>query len=204
MGKDSAFRTTRLFVLGVTIGAFSLIAAASIASGQPRKIPTIEPLDLESRKKLVEQREFVATLARRYVGSTLTGQSISDLRIVQRLYDRLPTRDRGLAPFKERAVPDKRRIYEIQALGVVLGDVMAHNFELQWVVFEDKYGRGRALNVEGTKDLVFPVTMLSKRYEKSLPVDVKALYDDIAATLSKKPKEPVRRKMPIKPRILTE
>jgi len=185
-GENPVFRTARVLV----VGAISLFAVASIASGQLEKVPSIEPLDLASREQLKEQREVVATLARRYVGSAISGGSLNDLRILQRLVDRLPTRDRGLVPFNERAVPDKRRIYEIQALGVVLGDVMAHNFGLEWVVFEDKYGRGRALNVRGTKDLVFPVTMLSKRYEVSLPVDVRAIYDDVAATLSKKPERP--------------
>ncbi len=194
------FRTARIFATGVAC----LFAAASIASGQLEKRPTIEPLDFASREKLDEQRELVATLARRYVGSSISGSSLNDLRILQLLFDRHPMRDQRLAPFKESAVLDRHRIYEIQALGVVLGDVMAHNFDLEWVVFDDKYGRGRALNVKGTEELVFPVTMLSKRYEVSLPVDVRAIYEEVTATLSTKPEKPKRPKMPAKPRMLEE
>jgi hypothetical protein len=175
---------------------FCVFAVASAASGQFEIKSTIEPLDSESRDELKAQRRLVATLGKRYVGSTITGSSLDDLRIVQRLFDRHPPRDRGLVLSQERIIPEKGRIYEMQALGVVVGDVMAHNFDLDWVVFEDKYGRGRALNVRGTTDLVFPVTMLSKRYEVALPVDVKALYDEIAVTLSLKPEKPKRRHLP--------
>ncbi len=167
------------------VGLLFLIAATSVARGQIETAPSIQPLDRASREKLQQQRELVASLARRHVGSSISGRALSDLRTLQRLFDRLPPRDRGLDPFNERAFPDQRRIYEVQALGVALGDVMAHNLGLEWVIFEDEYGRGRALNARGTKDLVFPVTMISKRYEKALPVDVRALYDEIAAARSK-------------------
>lgn len=186
------FRTVGAFAAGV----FCLFALASAALGEFEKKPTIEPLDSKSRDKLERQRKLVATLGRRYAGGMITGSSLNDLRIVQLLFDRHPPRDQGLVLSQGSIVPDKSRIYEMQALGVVVGDVMAHHFDLEWVVFEDKYGRGRALNVKGTKDLVFPVTMLSKRYEVSLPVDVKTLYDEIAETLSLRPEKPRRRQLP--------
>jgi len=167
----------RAFALGVLF----LFIAVSPAPGQIDSGPKIEPLDRPGREKLDQQRELVASLARRYVGSAISGTSLSDLRVIQQLFDRLPERDRSMVPFSERSFPDRRRIYEVQALGVALGDVMAHNLDLEWVIFKDEYGRGRALNARGTMDLVFPVTILSKRYEKSLPVDVRALYEEVAA-----------------------
>ena len=174
-------RTSRVFA------AFAcfLLVATSVTSGPIDTSPTIEPLGISDRDGLQHQRELVATLARRYVGSAISGRSLSDLRILQRLFDRLPPRDRRLSSFNEPGFPDRARTYELQALGVALGDVMVHNLGLEWVVFADEYGRGRALNARGTLDLVFPVTMISKRDEKSLPVDVKALYETVAAARSK-------------------
>ena len=199
--KAPAFRTARVF----TIAVFGLLAAASIASSQLEKRPTIEPLDTESAQRLADQRELVAALAARHVGSRITGESLNDLRIVQLLFDRYPARDRSLLPFKGHAFSDDARVFEIQALGVVVGDLMAHNFGLEWVVFEDSYGRGRALNVKGTRYLVFPVTLLSARYEASLPVDVRAMYDEIEALLTARPETPKnRRKLPPKPQILQD
>jgi hypothetical protein len=181
------------------MGALCLFALASVASGQFGNKPKIEPLDSKSRKELEAQRELVARLGRRYVGSRLSGTSLDDLRIVQRLFDRHPPRDQALVLSHNDITPEKSRLYEMQALGVVVGDVMAHNFDLEWVVFEDQYGRSRALNVKGTTDLVFPVTMISKRYEVSLPVNVRALYDEIAATLSLRPEKSRRRRLPASP-----
>ena len=198
--KNPFVRAARVF----GIGAFCFFVATSIASGQFKASSTIEPLDPASLRKLKKQRELVTTLARRHVGSTLSGDPSNDLRILQRLYDRVPRRDRRLAPFGERAVTDNERIFEIQALGVALGDLMALNFDLEWVMFEDQRGRGRALNVKGTRDLVFPVSMISRLYEVSLPVDLRAIYDETAATLALRPEKPNRPKLPPKPSLPEE
>ncbi len=180
-GERPAARTVRVFAAGVSF----LLAATSVAAAPLETGPTITSLGRSDREQLEHQRELVATLARRHVGSAISGGSLSDLRILQQLIDRLPRRDRRLAPFNEPGFHDRSQIYEAQALGVALGDVMVRNLRLEWVVFEDAYGRGRALNKPGTPDLVFPVTMISKRDEKSLPVDVKALYETVAAARSK-------------------
>lgn len=189
--------TFRIFGFG--IGAFYLLATASMAFDHTVERSTIEPLDDKNRVRLQAQREIVATLARRHVGNNIFGNTKSDLRILQQLFDRYPRRDRRLSNFKGGANSDNERIYEIQALGVVLGDVMARDFDLEWVVFEDQHGRGRALNVKGTKDLVFPVTMLSKLYEVSLPADVRALYEEVKTTLAISSEKSDRRTLPARP-----
>jgi hypothetical protein len=178
------------------VGALCLCANVSLALDPFAEKAKIQPLDFQSNRKLEAQRDLVAELARRYVGSKLSGTSLDDLRILQRLFDRYPASDQGLILSRGSVVPDEQRLFEMQALGVVLGDVMAHHFDLEWVVVDDEYGRGRALNVKGTTDLVFPVTMLSKRYEFSQPVNMRALYDEIAETLAAKPEARKRRQLP--------
>jgi hypothetical protein len=65
---------------------------------------------------------------------------------------------------------------ELQALGVVLGDVMVAQLGFSWAIVEDELGRSRALRLGESDDLVYPVTMISKRVEKDIRFTVEELY----------------------------
>lgn len=116
-----------------------------------------------SDERLMErQRSMVDELARRHVGSPLTGGRLDDLRVLQELLDqRLLQPDQTL---------------ELQALGVVLGDVMVAQLGFSWAIVEDELGRSRALRLGKSDDLVYPVTMISKRVEKDIRFTVDELY----------------------------
>jgi len=129
-----------------------------------------QPLSDSDRTLLERQREVARELARRHVGAPLSGSSREDLRVLQDLLD------------KEVLSPD--RTAELQALGVALGDVMAAHFGLDWVVFEDELGRSRALRLDETEVVIFPVTMLSKRVEKRVPFRVDELWSKTETTLA--------------------
>ena len=122
------------------------------------------------RRQLKQQRAIVAELARRHVGSTPTGRSIEDLRILQEILDR------------EVLAADQTR--ELQALGVALGDVMALRFGLDWVAFQDELGRSRALRLGETDVVIFPVTMISKRVEAGVPFDLDELWRKTERTIA--------------------
>jgi len=107
------------------------------------------------------QRQFVATLARRHFGGPTT-RSKQDLLTLQRIVDE------GLV--------SKDQTYELQALGVALGDVMVAELGYQWVAHVDDTARTRALRYPGSSDVVFPVTMISRRVAAGEPVDVRALF----------------------------
>jgi len=143
-------------------------------------------LSEDDQAELETQREIVRTLARRELGVPPKGGALEDLRILQQLVDA-----RVLAPENE---------YELQALGVVLGDVMAKQLGLAWTIFEDERGRSRALRIPKTDDYFFPVTMISRRYSAHFrpggdalersnvrygEVDVEALYRDIEAQVAR-------------------
>lgn len=121
-------------------------------------------LNSADRYHLLQQRSLVDELARRHVGTGIEGGSIRDLRVVQDLLDR------GVL------APDQT--YELQALGVVVGDVLAQQLGLDWVAVEDGYGRSRALAGENATTLLFPVTMISRRVEAGIEVDVRARYQE--------------------------
>ena len=69
-------------------------------------------------------------------------------------------------------------MYDLQALGVILGDIMDKNLPVRWVIVEDQYGRSRALQFEGTKSLYYPITMISRRVQNNMAVNVRQLYKD--------------------------
>jgi hypothetical protein len=122
----------------------------------------IGPLADSDERLLSQQRSAVDELARRHIGSPLTGGTTDDLRIIQALLDQ-----RVLQP---------DQTYELQALGVVLGDVMVAQLDFSWAVVEDELGRSRALRLGESDERVYPVTMISKRVEADVQFTVNELY----------------------------
>lgn len=163
----------RSSALAALLGLALLLAPASLAAGG-QGIPVrreVLPLAEQDRVRLGEQRDWVAELARRRIGTPTGGGSMRDLRVLQELLD--------------AEVVRRDQVYELQAMGVVLGDVMVQNLGLHWVVVVDEYGRSRALRGQGRDDLFFPVTMISKRVVADMQVDVRKLYDSIAGSIEK-------------------
>lgn len=71
--------------------------------------------------------------------------------------------------------------YELQCLGIVLGDVFVQDLEMEWIMVEDEYGRDPAVRLPNTTMILFPMTMISKRIERGEKVDVFDLYNGSAA-----------------------
>jgi hypothetical protein len=67
-------------------------------------------------------------------------------------------------------------IWKLQALGICLGDALAQELHMDWVVVEDEYGRSPALNWPGTTIYTFPQTLISKRIERGDGIDVRELF----------------------------
>ena len=71
--------------------------------------------------------------------------------------------------------------YELQCLGIVLGDAFVQELKMEWVMVEDEYGRDPAVRLPGTSIVLFPLTMVSKRIEGGESVDVFDLFNNAAA-----------------------
>jgi len=67
--------------------------------------------------------------------------------------------------------------YELQCLGIVLGDVFVQELKMEWIMVEDKSGRDPAVRVPGTSIILYPFTMISKRVERGEKVDVFDLFN---------------------------
>lgn len=145
----------RALLVALTLGA----AAVGAQDLQPEGL---SPID---RQYMQQQRDHLDGLARRHLGEPLRGER-SDLAVLQRLLDR------GLVAREDTAT--------LQGMGMVLGNLLAADLDLEWVVHRDRQGRSRALRIPGTGELLFPVTMISRRHEVGARVDVDELYQRAA------------------------
>ena len=84
----------------------------------------------------------------------------------------------------------KDQTYELQALGIAFGDLLAEQLGLEWVSVEDELGRTRALQYGDSENFVFPVTMISKRVEADVRFTVAELYEKTRSTVEAFRKEP--------------
>jgi hypothetical protein len=71
--------------------------------------------------------------------------------------------------------------YELQSMGIVLGDVFVQDMGFHWLIVEDEYGRDPAIRYAGTSVILFPLTLIAKRIEAGEKVDVFDLYNGVAA-----------------------
>lgn len=158
-----------LYASGRLSGIAGLLLPGSVVElrGYP-DVPQLLPLSDADHAQLRQQRELVNALARRHVGTALTGGSLDDLRILQEVLDRAP--------------PASDDTYRLQAFGVALGDVLAAQLGLSWTIYADARGQSRALKIHES-EVLFPVTMISKRVEMGVPFRVEDLYRDAAETV---------------------
>jgi hypothetical protein len=113
---------------------------------------------------LARQREIVERAARDH--DRVISRDRSDVEVLQLLVD--------------RGVFDEEQEYELQALGVALGDAAVGQYDYRWVAYIDERDRTRALKHRETGKVVFPVTAISQRVQSGLPVDVAALFERLA------------------------
>jgi len=86
-----------------------------------------------------------------------------------------------LGALLQQKVFKSAQTYELQCMGVVLGDAFVQELGMQWVMVQDEYGRDPAVKLEGTSIILYPLTMISKRVERGEEVDIFGLFNGIAA-----------------------
>ena len=79
--------------------------------------------------------------------------------------------------------------YELQCLGIVLGDAFVQELKMEWVIVEDEYGRDPAVRLPGTSIILYPLTMISKRLERGDKVDVFDLFNWAASQVEEMKKK---------------
>lgn len=138
----------------------TLCLSSSLSLAQP-EFPRIEELKWVDEGYLERQRSYVDQLGRSEFGTRVRGDK-SDIRLLQRILD--------------AELINQTQTKELQALGVVLGDVYTSEHNLEWRTFTDEYGKSRAVCMPGTENCLFPITMIYKRVIIGVTPDVKELY----------------------------
>lgn len=145
----------------IPIIVLGLVLLCNAAAAQLE--PKVQALTAVDREFMGEQRQRIDQLARSGLGRQINGSRENDLGVLQLLLDRKLVRaDQTL---------------ELQAMGIVLGNLLAQDASARWVVYLDYKGRSRALQMGKSDNFLFPVTMISRRAEAGARVDVDAIYD---------------------------
>ncbi len=124
--------------------------------------PKITALTAIDRQYLQEQRDSIGSITGRNFGMQFSGATGHDIALLQRVLD-------------ERLVGNSQR-RQLQAMGVILGDLLAAELDMHWVVYEDNLGRSHALRYRDSETVIFPVTMISRRRETGNTEPVADIY----------------------------
>lgn len=135
-------------------------------SEQPEQ--TISELDEEFRQRLETQRSVV---------KAHLGDDPENLRKFNTAAGKVGT----IRAILDAGIYSVDDTYELQCLGIVLGDAFVQDMGMQWVIVTDEYGTDPALRDPNSRSiLLFPLTMISKRIERGEQVDVLDLYNGVA------------------------
>jgi hypothetical protein len=114
---------------------------------------------IRSQQKLIED-----DVSARY-GVRLTGE-LSDLPTLQRLLNE------GVYPVD--------KTYELQSMGLCFGEVMVKNLGFHWITVDDDLGSDPAIQYQETSIIAYLLTMVSKRVEDGVEIDLRAIYSGTA------------------------
>ena len=132
--------------------------------------PTFRQFDEADKKYLQQGRDRINELTRRHFGSALQQQQAHDIALLQRLLDN-----------KHVTAKDRRLL---QDMGIILGDLLMQQFNLRWIIYADKYGASRALQLKHSENVLFPITMISRRAEVGVSVEIAELYNKAAERIA--------------------
>jgi hypothetical protein len=120
--------------------------------------PVFTQLSQKDISRLDEQRAIIFLKANAIYGTSALTKSKADLAVLQRLLD--------------DHVYSNTQAYELQSMGVVLGDVFVSELPLHWMIISDEYGTDPTLRYRETDVQVNVLTMISKRIERGEKVNV--------------------------------
>jgi hypothetical protein len=153
-------RALSIAVMLLTLTLLGRVPAAVAQAVDTVQIQTMSPLE---RQYMAEQRAEIDRLARRHIGAGFSGNAERDVALLQRLLDE------GVVSSEDRQ--------RLQAMGMVLGELLAAQPGMHWVVYTDTRGRSRALRYRDTEHYLFPVTMISRLREAGNNRPVADIYD---------------------------
>ena len=78
----------------------------------------------------------------------------------------------------------KGETIKFQCLGITFGDALIQYIDgMKWVEYSDEHGIDPALQYENTSIIIFPQTMISKRIEDNVEVNIPLLLEETSAEI---------------------
>lgn len=128
----------------------------------PKSQVEVSDLSIGQRAIMSAKRRAAKDLLARQLGIVNIRGSKEDLRALQQVVD--------------RKILVKSQVEEWQGIGILFGDVLAKEFGLKWVQYEDELGANKALRYRNTENYFFPVTLFSKRVKFDEEIDMYEVY----------------------------
>jgi hypothetical protein len=167
---------TYLLLLVLPLAFNSHAKEPLISDGKAPKPYKLSEFNWQDKELIKSQTEKINELGKFKLGQPVRG-TLDDIGLLQRII--------------YRGLIKKTDTIQLQAMGIVLGNLMVKEFKLEWMVLEDSLGRSRAVCAPESQECLFPVTLLSKRIEVGILPDVQKLFDEgyqhIKAHLPKQP-----------------
>ena len=154
-------------IIRVLLVLLACWASPGSLAQQTAQIEELSSIDIQF---MAQQRNALRDLAATRLGRQFSGDRDRDLDLLQTLLD------------KQLVRPVQTR--ELQAMGVVMGDLLSVEFDLHWVIFEDAMGRSRALRYRETDNVLFPITMISRRREVDNQTTVTDIYQKASTIIT--------------------
>jgi hypothetical protein len=154
-------------ILRILLVLLACWASPGSLAQQTAQIEELSSIDIQF---MAQQRNALRDLAATRLGRQFSGDRDRDLDLLQTLLD------------KQLVRPVQTR--ELQAMGVIMGDLLSVEFDLHWVIFEDAMGRSRALRYRETDNFLFPITMISRRREVGNQTSVADIYQKASDTIA--------------------
>ena len=134
-----------------------------------------DPMTPTDEKYMEDSRSQLNDLSRMELGRSFGESRDNDLRLIQTLLDR------------KLVTGDQTRL--LQAMGIVVGDHLRKENDRKWVIYIDRLGRSRALEVPFKDEAIFPVTQISSRAAVGGDVDVQAIYQRLEEEIKRAKKK---------------
>jgi hypothetical protein len=152
--------------------SFGEAAVRSLCETKYRKVQyaggpqwSVQPLLPEHVELMEQSRQSAIDLARALLGKASFTGGESDLRIIQSLLDHPNF--------------DKNQDLAIVGLGIILGGILAHKLDLQWVSITDERDSTPALEHMSANLTLFPRDMIKKRIDRGERVNVIYLFNSL-------------------------
>ena len=136
-------------LLRALTAALLLVLAASVSANDLQS--RTEPLSKLDLTFMQQQRQLIRDIAGQSLGRYFNGDLDNDLALLQELLD--------------RRVVKGSETQKLQAMGLIMGDLLKEDLDLNWVVYVDRVGRSRALRYRTDDHYLFPMTMIARRRE---------------------------------------